>query len=39
LLEAEGDFASFFVAGIGDDGEVDGVHLQPRRLGCADGGA
>ena len=32
LLEAEGDFASLFFAGVGDHGEVDGVDFEPGRL-------
>ena len=30
LLKAEGDFAAFLFAGVGDDGEVGGVDLEPR---------
>jgi hypothetical protein len=40
LLEAEGDFAPFLVAGVRDDREVRGMDFDPRRLlgrrrGCA----
>ena len=33
LLEAEGDFAAFLFASVGDDGEVGGVDLEPRGFG------
>ncbi len=32
LLEAQGDFFAFFLSRVGDDGEVRGVDLKPRRL-------
>ena len=35
LLETKGDLAASLFAGVGDDGVVNGMQLQPRRLGSA----
>ena len=39
LLEAQRDFASFFVSGIGNDGEMRRMNLEPGRLGGPGGSA
>ena len=35
LLEAQGDLAAFFFAGVGDDRVMGGVNLEPWRLGSS----